>query len=86
MAQFYGHFAAAYGTIWLVLLIVAVVTQSHINAGTIGMCGFPIAAFVYALFRSLVPSREAQEIAFLRERVRWLEAQISEPTDDDDAE
>ena len=39
MKQFYGHFAAAYGTIWFALMAVAVVSQSHVNAGAFGLYG-----------------------------------------------
>ncbi len=46
--RFYGYFASAYGTIWFVLMLAALVTQSHINTGPFGMFGFPVVAFVYA--------------------------------------
>jgi hypothetical protein len=52
MARFYGHFAAAFGTFWFCLFVAAVVTQSHVNAGTFGMCGFPVLALVYAALRA----------------------------------
>jgi hypothetical protein len=51
MARFYGHFAAAYGTMWLVLLLLALVTQSNINTGLFGLIGFPIIALIYAAIR-----------------------------------
>ena len=49
--RFYGHFAAAYGTLWLVMLLVALLTQSHIDAGLFGLVGFPIIALIYAIAR-----------------------------------
>ena len=49
MGRFYLHFAAAYGTIWLAMLLAAVFSQSHINAGEFGLYGFPIIALVYGL-------------------------------------
>ena len=78
MARFYGHFAAAYGTFWLCLFVAAVVSQSHVNAGTFGMCGFPVLALVYAVARSSVGGGEAAELGALRERVRLLEARLSD--------
>jgi hypothetical protein len=76
MVRFYGHFAAAYGTMWLCLMLAAVVTQSHINAGAFGLYGFPVIALLYAIVRSFGsggPSASAMEL--LQERVRSLEAE-----------
>lgn len=58
MLKFYGHFAAAYGTIWLVLFSVALLTQSHIDAGMFGMCGFPVIAGMYAAVRVFLDNSE----------------------------
>lgn len=79
--RFYGYFAAAYGTIWFCLMLAAVVTQSHINAGPFGLYGFPVIAFVYALLRSAGASADADETEFLRRRVQWLEEQLADRTD-----
>ena len=49
--RFYGHFAAAYGSCWLLLLLAAVVTQSHIDLGELGFYGFPAISLVYAYLR-----------------------------------
>ena len=49
--RFYEHFAAAYGTIWLVLMLLAICTGTHINAGIFGLVGFPVLALVYAFVR-----------------------------------
>ena len=76
--RFYGYFAAAYGTIWFCLMLAAVVTQSHINAGPFGLYGFPVIAFVYALLRSAGASADTDETEFLRRRVQWLEEQLAD--------
>ena len=49
--KFYGHFAAAYGSCWLLLFLCAMVTQSRINLGELGMFGLPAICAVYAYFR-----------------------------------
>lgn len=49
--RFYEHFAVAYGTIWLVLMLLAVCTETHINTGIFGLIGFPILALIYAFIR-----------------------------------
>jgi hypothetical protein len=82
MARFYGHFAAAYGTIWFCLMLAAVLTHSHINAGPFGLWGFPVIALIYALLRSSVPDSQQAEIEALRERVRWLESRLPDWTEE----
>ena len=71
MLRFYGHFAAAYGTFWLVMLLMALVSQSHIDAGMFGMCGFPILAIIYAAIRTFsvttgTPPFEDEDLRTLR--------------------
>jgi hypothetical protein len=56
MGRFYGHFAAAYGTMCLVMVLLAVVTQSHIETGLFGLIGFPIIALIYAAVRVTNPA------------------------------
>ena len=68
--SFYTDFAAGYGTLWLIMLVCAVVTQSHVNAGAFGMFGFPIIALIYAFLRW--PGRRAA-----RERMAELEYRLS---------
>lgn len=50
-SRFYEHFATAYGTIWLVLMLVALCTGSYIQTGLFGLIGFPILSLIYALVR-----------------------------------
>jgi hypothetical protein len=49
--KFYGHFAAAFGSLWIFFFLIALVTQSRINLGSLGFIGFPIASAVYAHLR-----------------------------------
>ena len=72
MARFYGHFAAAYGTFWFVLLCAALVSQSHIDAGAFGMIGFPLIALVYAAIRMGGGNRLEEENRDLRRRIQDL--------------
>ena len=76
MKRWYGHFAAAYGTIWLGLLLVALMAQDHIDAGMFGLIGFPIIAAVYAFIRNGGTSREEDEIRYLHDRIRALEWEL----------
>jgi hypothetical protein len=70
--KFYGHFAAAYGTIWLVLVGFALIMQSHIDAGAFGLLGFPVIALIYASIR-IASARSPNELELLRRRVAQLE-------------
>lgn len=74
--RFYEHFACAYGTIWLLMLLVALVTQSKIDAGLFGMIGFPIMALIYAFVRRAGESgRKADDgMEELRRRIAEMEA------------
>ncbi|MEM6256879.1 MAG: hypothetical protein AAGI37_01035 [Planctomycetota bacterium] len=54
LIRFYGHFAAAYGTLWLVMLLVAFISQSYIDTGLFGLLGFPIIALIYAIARTVM--------------------------------
>jgi hypothetical protein len=49
--RFYEHFAVAYGTQWLLVMLLATCTGSRINTGLIGLIGFPIIALLYAFWR-----------------------------------
>ncbi|MFN6196182.1 MAG: hypothetical protein ACK58T_42805 [Phycisphaerae bacterium] len=76
MRQFYFDFASVYGTCWLVVMTVALVTNSHVNAGPFGMYGFPFLGLVYAGWaasrRSTGRSEVAHEIQKLRREVTHL--------------
>ena len=71
--RFYEHFACAYGTIWLLLMLVALITQSHIDAGLFGLIGFPIMALIYAFIRKAGSQKNGDELAELKRRLAELE-------------
>ena len=73
--RFYEHFACAYGTIWLVMLVVALLTQSNIDTGAFGMFGFPVIALIYALFRraGAQAAPKDDDVAGLQRRITQLE-------------
>ena len=78
-ARFYGHFAAACGTFWLVLLLMAVMSQSHIDAGGFGLLGIALLALLYAFIRMAAegrPNASRDDVASLRERVAFLEGAL----------
>jgi hypothetical protein len=80
--KFYGHFAAAYGTIWLLLLGLALITQSHVDAGAFGFFGFPLISLVYAWIRAANDSPRS-EVQRLRQRVAELEEELARRSDGD---
>jgi len=49
--RFYGHFAAAYGTLWLIAVIVGLIIQDDVNLGPFGLFGFPLISLIYAFSR-----------------------------------
>jgi len=67
--RFYLHFASCYGTIWLVIMVVAMIAQTHVDAGLFGLIGFPIIAAIYGAVRANKPSAEHMEIDRLRRQV-----------------
>jgi hypothetical protein len=70
MLRFYGESAAAYGTLWLSLVATAVVTQSQINTGYLGLFGFPAVALAYAIVRSLMVAGRLHEAEIIEARQR----------------
>ena len=74
---FYQHFAVAYGTFWLLMLLAAFATQSNINAGEFGLFGFPIMALAYAFFRfnadNTAERRERKRMDDMEYRIRRME-------------
>ena len=76
MAKWWGHFAAAYGTFWALLLALAVVTQSHINTGEFGLYAVPVLCAIYAFVRNSRPDESARlriEVAALSARLAQYE-------------
>lgn len=55
MFRFYGYFAAAYGTCWLLLFFLALATWRNINLGAFGFFGFPALGIIYAGVRMILP-------------------------------
>jgi len=49
--SFYTYFSSGYGTLWLVLLAVSIISQSRVDTGNFGLFGFPVIAAIYAFFR-----------------------------------
>lgn len=49
--SWFTYFSSGYGTCWLILFAVALLTQSHINTGIIGLIGFPVIGAIYAFVR-----------------------------------
>ncbi len=71
--KFYAHFAAAYGSCWLVLFMVAFITQSRIDLGELGFFGFPAISVVYAYYR--FNGNPQLESAIVRTGI-WIDHQI----------
>ncbi|HZZ26542.1 MAG TPA: hypothetical protein VFE46_00940 [Pirellulales bacterium] len=55
LIRFYGHFAAAYGTIWLIFVLSALFSN-HVETGEFGLYGFPAIALAYAVVRTITGS------------------------------
>jgi cbb3-type cytochrome oxidase subunit 1 len=76
-SKFYYDFAAAYGSFWLAVMGIAVLTQSHVNAGAFGMFGFTLIAAIYALVKNPVTlsrtNNAEDEIQQLNDRIARLE-------------
>jgi hypothetical protein len=72
--KFYGHFAAAYGSCWLLLLLCAFVTQSRIDLGGLGFFGLPAVSTAYAYLR-LKGNLKLE--AAINETGRWIDQQVA---------
>ena len=59
--SWFTYFSSAWGTCWLVLMSVALVTQTHINAGAVGLVAFVLIGVVYAWFRRSLDARREEE-------------------------
>jgi len=67
---FWTYFTSGYGIIWLSLLIISLISSTHINAGSFGIFGFPIIAAIYAAIRrSNDLKSSSQEIVTLPPRM-----------------
>ena len=51
MAKFWLYFSSAYGTLVLGIVLVSIISQSHIDTGLFGLIGFPAVAIIYAMIR-----------------------------------
>jgi len=80
MRSFYYHFAAGYGTIWFVLWISALITQSSIKTGGFGFFGFPVIALCYALLATRMENRKttAHEEPNDEKKLAGLEEKINQ--------
>lgn len=68
--SFWTYFTSGYGTLWLVLLCLGLITQTHIDAGLFGLFGFPIISVIYAAIRRSKDSESFRaEAAFLPPRM-----------------
>jgi hypothetical protein len=54
-------------------MLLAIMTQSNIDAGQFGFYGFPLGSVVYAIIRMRQPRAESN----LRERIAKLEAEVT---------
>ena len=64
-ASFWTYFTSVYGMIWLVLIGVGLLTQTHINAGLFGLIGFPMIAVIYGIIRSPNEWDRSEEESFV---------------------
>ena len=59
-SKLYYDFAAAYGTLWLIMVGVAMLTQSHINTGMFGVIGFPVIAAIYVWLKWMLQPLDSE--------------------------
>lgn len=79
--KFYGHFAAALGSLWIFFFLIALLTQSHVNLGTLGFFGFPIVSAIYAHFRMKADPRLERLITGIGTRIDFLLSKKSQNTE-----
>ncbi len=82
--KFYGHFAAAYGTIWLLLTVLGFITERRIDVGYLGsLLIFPVIAGFYASTRLMFmleqshKKQSTDEVKLLSQRLAELEHEIA---------
>jgi TolA-binding protein len=76
--RYYLHFAAAYGTFWLAMILIALVTRSHINAGEFGFYIVPIICLIYATVAVKPQPKTPQQPQDLDKKIAELEAKINQ--------
>jgi hypothetical protein len=74
--SFFTYFTSAYGTLWLVVVLISLVSQSTIQTGAFGMYGFPVIALVYAIVRAMPTPEEQKEMERLKKENDLLQAQL----------
>ena len=70
--KFYGHFAAAFGSLWIFFFLIAFLTQSRVNLGSLGFFGFPIVSAIYAHLRMKADPRLERLITGIGSRIDLL--------------
>ena len=78
MGEFYYHFAAAYGTIWFALLLLALITQKNINTGQFGLIGFPVLSLIYAAIVVSNKNKADNEKEDLQRKISEIEQRLSD--------
>ena len=56
-------------------MVMAVLTQSHVNAGAFGMIGFPLLSAGYAMYRKDVAQPGDEKMEELQKRIARLETE-----------
>jgi len=79
---FYRDFAAAYGTCWLVMLILALVSQSNIQTGAFGVFGFPVIGLIWAFVKWGMSKSHDDRDQLLDRRIRRLERDLRRRSED----
>jgi F0F1-type ATP synthase assembly protein I len=73
--EFYTHFTVAYGSCFLVVHVIAAITQSHIATGPWGYYGFPLVGLGYAIVRTVLNYEHQHEVGDLKRRIDQIELQ-----------
>lgn len=74
MKKFWMDFLAAYGACWSVMMVLAIFTQSHIDAGEFGFFGFPAFALLFAYVRKRMSTDEqSKSIDLMSENIKLRE-------------
>ena len=77
MRKFYLHFAAAYGTTWLILVFFSIVNSSPVTPGKFQLYVlFPLLSIIYALL-AINKKRNAQDYS-LEEKRKIIEQKMAD--------